>query len=84
MIVTKTNKQKKKQNNNNSKQTNKQTNKQKPYDHDDDEKQLFLKVYPILPVHSGVARAFPGGRLAHPEGQNEDSLRKSKKNLIQI
>ena len=21
---------------------------------------------------SGVARAFPGGRLAHPEGQNED------------
>ena len=32
---------------------------------------------------SGVARAFPGGRLAHPEGQNEEenenSLRKSKK-----
>ena len=21
---------------------------------------------------SGVARAFPGGRLAHPEGQNEE------------
>ena len=33
--------------------------------------------------HSGVARAFPGGRHAHPEGQNEEenekSLRKSKK-----
>ena len=32
---------------------------------------------------SGVARAFPGWRLAHPEGQNEEenekSLRKSKK-----
>ena len=32
---------------------------------------------------SGVARAFPGGRLAHLEGQNEEehkkSLRKSKK-----
>ena len=23
-------------------------------------------------VCSGVARAFPGGRLAHPEGQNEE------------
>ena len=23
-------------------------------------------------VSSGVARAFPGGRLAHPEGQNEE------------
>ena len=33
---------------------------------------------------SGVARAFPGGRVAHPEGQNEEenekSLRKHKKN----
>ena len=33
---------------------------------------------------SGVARAFPGGRVAHPEGQNEEenerSLRKRKKN----
>ena len=32
---------------------------------------------------SGVARAFPGGQLAHPEGQNEEenekSLRKSQK-----
>ena len=32
---------------------------------------------------SGVARAFPGGRLAHPEGQNEEEnrsrLRKNKK-----
>ena len=23
-------------------------------------------------LHSGVARAFPGGRVAHPEGQNEE------------
>ena len=23
-------------------------------------------------VGSGVARAFPGGRLAHPKGQNEE------------
>ena len=23
-------------------------------------------------VSSGVARAFPGGRVAHPEGQNEE------------
>ena len=33
---------------------------------------------------SGVARAFPGGRVAHPESQNEEEnekhLRKSKKN----
>ena len=33
-------------------------------------------------VTSGVARAFPGGRLAHPEGQKEEetekSLRKNK------
>ena len=33
---------------------------------------------------SGVARAFPGGRLAHPEGHNEDEkqedLRKNKNN----
>ena len=31
--------------------------------------------------NSGVARAFPGGQLAHPEGQNEEenksSLRKN-------
>ena len=35
--------------------------------------------------HSGVARAFPGGQLAHPEGQNEEennkSLRKNKTKL---
>ena len=32
--------------------------------------------------HSGVARAFLGGRVAHPEGEeeNEQSLRKNKKN----
>ena len=33
-------------------------------------------------VVSGVARAFPGGRVAHPEGQNEEEnekiLRKNK------
>ena len=23
-------------------------------------------------LSSGVARAFPGGRLAHPEGQNDE------------
>ena len=38
-----------------------------------------------LCTSSGVARAFRGGRLAHPEGQNEEendkNLRKSKKNL---
>ena len=28
--------------------------------------------YTILYHRSGVARAFPGGRVAHPEGQNED------------
>ena len=26
-------------------------------------------------VGSGVAKAFPGGRLAHPEGQNEEEKR---------
>ena len=35
-------------------------------------------------VNSGVARAFQGGRVAHPEGQNEDenyeNLRKNKNN----
>ena len=39
-------------------------------------------------INSGVARAFPGGRGAHPEGQNEEknkkSLRKNKKNMIEI
>ena len=30
---------------------------------------LTFKIYSIS---SGVARAFPGGRLAHPEGQNEE------------
>ena len=37
---------------------------------------------------SGVARAFPGGRLAHPEGQNEEekywSLRKTKKSWLKF
>ena len=39
------------------------------------------------PLHntSGVARAFPGGQVAHPESQNEEenekSLRKNKKKL---
>ena len=34
--------------------------------------------------NSGIARAFPGGQLAHPEGLNEDenleNLRKEKNN----
>ena len=30
-------------------------------------------------IFSGVARAFPGGRLAHPDSQNEESLRKNEK-----
>ena len=38
----------------------------------------------VIVIFSGVARAFPGGRVAHPEGQNEEenkkSLRKNKKN----
>ena len=38
----------------------------------------------VFCASSGVARAFSGGRLAHPEGQNEEeneqSLRKNKKN----
>ena len=38
-------------------------------------------------VSSGVARAFPGGQVAHKEGQNEDekekSLRKIKKKIDQ-
>ena len=42
---------------------------------------MYLKMGTSI---SGVARAFPGGRLAHPEGQNEEenkkSLRKNKKN----
>ena len=37
---------------------------------------------------SGVARAFPGGQLAHPEGQNEEenekSLRKSQKTWFKL
>ena len=50
---------------------------------------LALWNYPAPPPYSSrinysvVARAFPGGRLAHPEGQNEEenenSLRKHKK-----
>ena len=39
-------------------------------------------------VNSGVARAFPVGRLAHPEDQNEeeneDKLRKNEKNYRKI
>ena len=42
----------------------------------------LLFVFNCIAV-SGVARALPGGRLAHPEGQNEEehekSLRKNKK-----
>ena len=39
-------------------------------------------------LFSGVARAFPGGRVAHPEGQNEEenkwSMRKNKKNWLKF
>ena len=42
----------------------------------------YQQVWP-LPLPSGVARNFPGVRVAHPEGQkeeeNEQSLRKNKK-----
>ena len=45
---------------------------------------LIIKTLLSLPValpHSGLARAFPGGRLAHPEDQieekNEGKLRKN-------
>ena len=36
---------------------------------------MTSQIYPNLIFSfliSGVARAFPGGRLAHPEGQNEE------------
>ena len=37
----------------------------------------------LFPLSSSVARAFPGGRVAHPESQNEEeneeSLRKNEK-----
>ena len=39
--------------------------------------QLFSSV--MGECHSGVARAFPGGRLTHPEDENEQSLRKIRK-----
>ena len=29
-------------------------------------------IWISMGLTSGVARAFPGGRLAHPEGQNEE------------
>ena len=46
---------------------------------------LFQELYLCLGIaHSGVARAFPGGRAAHPEDkneeENEESSRKNKKN----
>ena len=40
----------------------------------------------LIHTVSGVARAFPGGRVAQPEGQNEEeneqSLRKNTQKLI--
>ena len=33
-------------------------------------------------MSSGVARAFPSGRVAHPEGQNEEENEQSLRNLI--
>ena len=39
-------------------------------------------------IFSGVTRAFPGGPIAYPEGQNEEekekTLRKNKKNLLKF
>ena len=49
-----------------------------------DKKVSIFKTIFDKTLTSGVARAFPGGRLPHPEGQyeeeNEKKLRKSKKN----
>ena len=42
----------------------------------------FLCVKSTL-LSSGVARAIPGGRLAHPEGQNEEE-NKFEENFIEI
>ena len=43
---------------------------------------------PFIPLSSSVARAFPGGRVAHPEGQieeeNEKILRKNESNWLNI
>ena len=35
-------------------------------------KKNLYRLPPKSRMHSGVARAFLGGRLAHPEGQNEE------------
>ena len=47
------------------------------------EMDVMQKILILKLLNSGVARAFPGGRLAHPESQNEEenekSLRKNKK-----
>ena len=55
----------------------------KNYDFRENACEILGNWCPGLVSASGVARAFPGGRLAHPEGQNEEenenSLRKSKK-----
>ena len=32
----------------------------------------LVSINTIMVLSSGVARAFPGGRLAHPEVQNEE------------
>ena len=38
-----------------------------------------------MTLSSGVARAFPGGRLAHPEGRNEEENKsKFEEKLIEI
>ena len=48
----------------------------------------LIPKHSFYSVNSGIARAFPGGRLAHPEGQNEEenkqSLRKNKKNYLKF
>ena len=34
--------------------------------------QFGIWLHDVWIVFSGVARVFPGGRVAHPEGQNDE------------
>ena len=47
----------------------------------DQNKMLFASITPELFGLSGVARAFPGGQLAHPEDQNEEKIKENERNL---
>ena len=53
-----------------------------------DHKMTLKSSKAISVTSSGVARAFPGGRLAHPEGQNEEEISKlwggKKEKLVEI